>query len=438
MSNKKSIVEEALLEAKAIENAVKQNSKGLLTATMQKDIDKMVKESLTENEDELEADDTELEDVSQDTPEDDSNANDSADAADSGSDNPEELSMDITGDENPEGDEDDTSELDITGDPEGGEDTPDDSDDEDTVDMTGASDDELISVFKKMDDDDEIEVVKDGENGINIKDKKTGAEYMVKMNESIDDEVTDKSKAKFKITASDESACNECSDGGDEEPLYEITFEDDEPESEFSEEDPNPEELDPDPLASLMSDDDDDDDYHDYDSYHANFDESTRRTQADKRLNNLKPENHPSKMNENIQKEYKKVIKEYQELKGKHSQTKDALKIFRDKLNEVALYNTNITHIAKLFMEHATTKSEKVKIFKQFDETAKTLKESKRLYKTISDELKDRKPINEKVNEKVNETITKASSETLVESKVYQDPQILKIQELMEKMERKK
>ncbi len=50
MANKKSIVEEALLEAKQIEEALKKNSKGLLAGIMQKDIDQMVKASIKEGE----------------------------------------------------------------------------------------------------------------------------------------------------------------------------------------------------------------------------------------------------------------------------------------------------------------------------------------------------------------------------------------------------
>ena len=55
----------------------------------------------------------------------------------------------------------------------------DDMDMEDELDLTGASDEEVLSVFKKMGDEDEIEVVKD-EDGITLKDNQTGAEYYIK------------------------------------------------------------------------------------------------------------------------------------------------------------------------------------------------------------------------------------------------------------------
>lgn len=455
MANKKSIVEEALLEAKQIEEAVKTNSKGLLAGIIQKDIDQMVKASLKENEDEL-ADD-EL-DTDQETPENDQNATNNpmgdvptGDMEDplGGSDTAEEDSLE--GSDTPEDSTD--TEVDITstddaGDSESPEDSLGSEEDDDTVDMTDASDDDLITVFKKMGDDDEIEVVKDGKN-INIKDKGTGSEYMIKLSESIADEIDPDTNADESIT--DEAECTECNNTDEgEEPMYEITFDDDNDDFDFGLEDgdSNPEKLEDNPddmhfanrdrgfqkSGHLNADNDPEDTDWDL-NFDLNFDESTRRTKADNRLNNLKPSNHPAKKMDESTKKYQVVIKEYNELKSKYSQTKEALKVFRDKLNEIALYNTNMSNAVKLFMEHATTKTEKINIMKKFDSEAKTLKESQRVYKIMSNELKDRKPISKKVDEKLNETISKASSNTLVESKVYVDPQIAKIHEMMDKLD---
>jgi len=49
--------------------------------------------------------------------------------------------------------------------------------------------------------------------------------------------------------------------------------------------------------------------------------------------------------------------------------------------------------------------------------------------------LKDRKPISEKVEKKINESLTKSTSDTLIESKVYVDPQISKIHSLIDRLE---
>ena len=53
-------------------------------------------------------------------------------------------------------------------------------------------------------------------------------------------------------------------------------------------------------------------------------------------------------------------------------------------------------------------------------------------------ERRDATPLNDnKVEKKINESLTKGSSDTLVESRAYVDPQISKIHELMDKLERK-
>jgi hypothetical protein len=128
-------------------------------------------------------------------------------------------------------------------------------------------------------------------------------------------------------------------------------------------------------------------------------------------------------------KELKTLVKEFE---NKQDEYKNALKIFRDKLNEIALFNTNLTYATKLFTEHSTTKQEKANILKRFDSVI-NLKESKNLYKVISEELVVRTPINESIDNKVNKTVSKGSM--IKESTVYVDPQIKNIQSLMEKLD---
>ena len=57
-----------------------------------------------------------------------------------------------------------------------------------------------------------------------------------------------------------------------------------------------------------------------------------------------------------------KIMKEYKELKSKNNEYKKALNVFKDKLNEVALFNTNLAYVNRLFTEHSTTKKEKMEI----------------------------------------------------------------------------
>ena len=128
-----------------------------------------------------------------------------------------------------------------------------------------------------------------------------------------------------------------------------------------------------------------------------------------------------------------RIMKEYRELKSKNEEYKKALNIFKDKLNEVALFNTNLAYVNRLFTEHSTTKNEKMGILKRFD-NAETIKESKNIYKTIKTELDNKKPINESVENKVNKTIKSYGVTNLNESTAYVDPQITAIKDLMRRI----
>jgi hypothetical protein len=128
-----------------------------------------------------------------------------------------------------------------------------------------------------------------------------------------------------------------------------------------------------------------------------------------------------------------KIMKEYKELKSKNEEYKKALNVFKDKLNEVALFNTNLAYVNRIFTEHSTTKKEKMDILKRFD-NAESIKESKNIYKTIKTELDNKKPINESVQKKVNKTIESSKSQNLNESTAYVDPQISAIKDLMRRI----
>jgi len=73
-------------------------------------------------------------------------------------------------------------------------------------------------------------------------------------------------------------------------------------------------------------------------------------------------------------------------LREKNEEYRKALNTFREKLNEVATFNSNLAYATRLFTEHSTTKKEKINILRRFDEV-ETLKESKNLYKSIKEEL---------------------------------------------------
>jgi len=122
-------------------------------------------------------------------------------------------------------------------------------------------------------------------------------------------------------------------------------------------------------------------------------------------------------------------------LREKNEEYRKALNIFREKLNEVAIFNSNLAYATRLFTEHSTTKKEKINILRRFD-NVDTLKESKSLYRSIKDELSktESTPINESVEAKLNKSVSTGSSTTLIESKTYENPQFLRMKDLMSKL----
>jgi len=122
-------------------------------------------------------------------------------------------------------------------------------------------------------------------------------------------------------------------------------------------------------------------------------------------------------------------------LREKNEEYRKALNIFREKLNEVAIFNSNLAYATRLFTEHSTTKKEKINILRRFD-GVETLKESKSLYKSIKDELStgDTQPITESVGSKLNKQVSTGSSVNLIESKTYENPQFLRMKDLMSKI----
>jgi len=131
------------------------------------------------------------------------------------------------------------------------------------------------------------------------------------------------------------------------------------------------------------------------------------------------------------------VSNEVNLLKEKNNEYRQALDIFRTKLNEVATFNSNLAYATRLFTEHSTTKQEKINILRRFD-NVDTLKESKNLYRSIKDELssgsKSEERLTESIERTVNRTASTGSSTNLIESKTYENPQFLRMKDLMTKI----
>jgi len=129
--------------------------------------------------------------------------------------------------------------------------------------------------------------------------------------------------------------------------------------------------------------------------------------------------------------------KELNLLREKNEEYKKALDFFRNKLNEVAIFNSNLAYSTRLFTEHSTTKQEKINILRRFD-NVESLKESKSLYKSIKSELegtsKSSKVVKESVESKITKTASTGSATNLIENKTYENPQFMRMKDLMLKI----
>jgi hypothetical protein len=520
MKENKSLVQEALIQMRQVEEAIAENAKGILASTMKEEINQLVKESLSEQEEEDEID---------------------LDAdVDTDADN-DEMEMDIDTDMDMDSDEEDMD-MDVDMD-------MDMDSEESPIDLTDASDEEILKVFKAMGEDDGIIVKKDGEN-VHLTDDNADVEYLVKLGESKVDEMEDH----MNYGEYDESVDDvinaifsdngdvsdvDSSDMDDEEVVYEITL-DEEGDSDYMgmEEDADSDYMgmEEDSYNPEMEEEHGMDDLRNEtykpkgvgmgsgpkfsykDKAKGGFDEKKKvgpksvgtgrakfeykkgenmggkskvvkaetkegdygMNRGDKSKTHKGEEDYTTKKgmtNSKGEKAFEKTetkeaartygmgskegrglrkgitnnrnyvygkngvkvesttSEEVRMLREKNEEYRKALNVFREKLNEVAIFNSNLAYATRLFTEHSTTKKEKINILRRFDDV-ETLKESKNLYKSIKDELNtvDTKSINESVATKLNKTVTSGSATTLIESITYENPQFLRMKDLMGKL----
>lgn len=506
MEKEKSLVEEAIIQIKNLEEVVAENAKGILHSTMKEEINQLVKESLTEQDEE-----DEVEDVDAET---------------------EDAEME--GDESDMDDMDDEADNLEVDDEEGFEDM---GDEEPVIDLTGEEDtDEVLRVFQLMGPEDEIIVQKDGSGNINLKDKKNNKEYMIvgeseeeyNFDESELYEFEDEEEFDFSEEGDaddddvksiiDKVFANEQYDEEDEsyemdetdEMVYEIEMEDEEEDESYELDESD------DLVYEIEMEDEEEDESYELDEEYEEEDEeydldSVMESKSFKpkgRVGKVKKVDFKSntvggfnekkkeafgkgtkavgtgsgkkgftyKDGENLDGEFKIKPKgkktetkeaartygngsksgrglrkgitpnrnlnlesvngeEIKILREKNEEYRKALNVFRDKLNEVAVFNSNLAYATRLFTEHTTTKQEKVNILKRFD-SVETIKESKNLYHSIKNELTNTKsqPMNESIERTINSTPSTGSAANLIESKTYENPQFLRMKDLMTKL----
>ena len=401
--SQKSILEQALLQVQTLEEAVKQNAKGILASTMKQELNDLLREQ-EEDEDETEVpmgeqpedevNPEEEEDVTGDEPEDEETS-----INDEPSDEEDEIA------DEPEADEEGEIE-----DEEFGTDKMSDESDDDVVDMTSASDDEVLKVFKAMKPEDGIVVKKEGDKlSLSVDDQ----EYIIKLDgEDGGTEMGLSEEESYDESFSnpeDDAQLNALEEEDDEDgTVYEVTLDEDEIE------------LDKEGVEEPKK---------------VEATEAARNSiTAHGNKNGMNRSGLPSKKVHKAGSGVFGINEEVETLKKQNSEYKKALVLFKEKLNEVAVFNANLAYATRLFTEHSTTKQEKLNILKRFDSIS-TMNEAKNLFSTIKSELGTKMTVTESVVEKISNTPSSSSSqEVLSEAKAYENPQFRRMKDLMSKI----
>lgn len=409
MAEKKSIIEDALLDINKIQEALNANTKEILRSVAKEEIDGVVKESLMNTEGVYEEEDLEGP----------MGSDDMESAEEVGPEMEPEMSMD------------------------------DDSLESDAFDMTKATDDDVMQIYKKLSGEDEIEIVGD-EIHLNITEP---GEYIVKMNgvagEEEEEEAGEEDSEELDLDSEEDSEeeldldldgeddseeldldDNEESEEDEEENEYELTLDDENEneeseEEEYEEEEENEEEEELDEVIqkglNAMG-------------KHANKYATGSIAKQTKGAGARLEESTSKQLVLETAKKYNALLTEAKKLKSENEEFRAALKEFRTKLVETVVFNSNLTYVTRILMEHSTTKAEKQNIIKRFDEEVTNLKESKNLYKTIVNQLDSRSPINETIQNKIIKEVTTGSSKQLNESTAYVDPSTKRIIDLMKRV----
>ncbi len=500
---KQNLVEEALLQMENLKEAVTENAKGILASTMKEEISELVKESLNEEEIEdevsveaMEGEKMEEGDDMEKSVKHETKEQDELDIED-------DMELDVDMDIEDESDEDE-DDMEIDTDDMLMMDLPGDElevDDEEEIllplDLTGASDEEILKVFKAMGEEDGIVVTQDGDE-ITLKDDEADVEYQIQMeefggkkgddskshkdyeesNEEYGGKKGDDSKSHKDYEESNEEYGGKKGDDSKSHKDYEESNEGDEVvyEIELGEDDGNyygdAAEDDYSQIEKLEKDAHHDAEEHhkeesnedwgskkheykrekvdgvekkagDKGGHYKDYEEAKegmvrshaagQKASSDKSKGLPKPHSIPNRAryNESLEKEVK-------QLREKNEEYRKALNIFKEKLNEVAVFNSNLAYATRLFTEHSTTKQEKINILRRFD-SAETIKESKSLYKTVKEDLDSKGSsavVTESVASKVQKSPSKGSATNLIESKTYENPQFMRMKDLMGKLQK--
>ena len=435
--SKKSILEQALLQVQDLEEAVKANAKGILASTMKEELNDVLNESMEQEE--VEGNETPITEDEQDMPISEQGIEDEEGNDDETSIN-DEPADDVDPDmEDEEGEDESDDELSIDDEDEDFS-LPMDSEEEgedEVLDMTDASDDEVLKVFKSMKPEDGIVVKRDGDN-VELEDGDD--EYIIKLDdeeseveEEYNEEVSEEEVEESEVSETDmEEEVSEEEVSETDDTVYEIELEDvseeEVSEEEVSEEEVSEKEID----ESEVSEEEMDEEVSEEEESHEEEVDEAARTKSN--VHGDKGGANRAGIKSKTKYKAGAINEEVETLRKQNGEYKKALVLFKEKLNEVAVFNANLAYATRLFTEHSTTRQEKLNILKRFDSVS-SLTESKSTYKVIEGELGSKQNVTESVAKAIVSTPTSSSSqEVLSETKAYESPQFKRMKDLMSKL----
>lgn len=113
------------------------------------------------------------------------------------------------------------------------------------------------------------------------------------------------------------------------------------------------------------------------------------------------------------------IQKKLEVIEEENKVLKSSLVKFRKALNEAVLTNYNIGNFVNLIIENSTTKQEKIDILKRFSNEAKTKDQSKALYESINKQLKSVKKGGVAIDKPMN--INESAVKNINESTIYKN-----------------
>jgi hypothetical protein len=396
--SKKSILAETLLEVQEVKAAIEKNANHVLKSTLKEELEDIIKKG-----------------IGNDSEEDEDNMDVNPDSTDG---------MDM--DEPSFG----SDEEGMTDEPGVGDVPADELPGDEVIDLTDKSDEEVLKTFELMEPTDEIEIVRT-QDGIEIKfntssedeedDSETGMDFG-------SDEEGSEDETEMDESTEDDDVKEETEDEG---VMYEIEIDeaDDEDDS-MNEVEDDTEDKEDEKVDEVKTT-----------SHIKQFRDRGVRPQGQGEDLHEKLVNTRKKLNTVVveNKQLKEELQAFKNLKStfqvNEKEYKDAIKLLKGKLQEVALFTSNLTYAVKLMTENTTTKDEKFQILSTLDK-AKTIDESKQLATTLEESFKNKKSASAAkiIEERVLDKTGFSGASSINESQVYKNPQIDRMKELISRI----